>query len=371
MSRTPILLVPSALLLCVFGPVSAAQTCGPGQTLLKNDNLPAVPSGPTQVAVVGGLCEGEAAAAVFDVGGMGAQVKVHSAAIGYINNGGANGIQASVDLEIFDGVTFSGGIPTLGPSLFKWSTATGSSIGVTSSGINLSPSLSSFNVVASSGKIVVAWWMEVNALAGSCPASYTTNFATDATCSGLFCACTAGSQKNLIFIQGQGWRDAATATVLGFPLCPGFYNGNWLIRTCVEPVGCPSPLALGTGTPGTGGITPVLVASGGSAQVGNASFGLTVAAARGGAPALLILNAVETAIPFAGGTIFVLPGAVIPLTLGGPVGVPGAGFATVPLAIPNDPSLVGATVSSQSGILDPAANSSVALTAGLRVTVCP
>ncbi|HKB15618.1 MAG TPA: hypothetical protein VKF62_06100, partial [Planctomycetota bacterium] len=254
---------------------------------------------------------------------------------------------------------------------FKWSTATGSSIGLTSSGINLSPSLSSFNVVASSGKIVVAWWMEVNALAGSCPTGYTTNFATDGTCAGLFCPCTAGSQKNLIFIQGQGWRDAATATVLGFPLCPGFYNGNWLIRACVEPVGCPTPLVLGTGTPGTGGITPVLAASGGSAQVGNASFGLTIAAARGGAPALLVLNALETAIPFAGGTIFVLPGVVIPLALGGPAGVPGAGFATVPLAVPNDPSLVGATVSGQAGILDPAANSTVALTAGLRVTVCP
>ncbi|HKB16903.1 MAG TPA: hypothetical protein VKF62_12620, partial [Planctomycetota bacterium] len=237
MSRTPLLLVSSALLLAAVGPGSAAQTCSPGQFFLKNDNLPAVPTGPTAVTVIQGICEGEAAAAVFDVGAIGAQVKVHSAAVGYVNAGGANGIQASADLEIFDGVTFPGGIPTLGPSLFKWSTATGSSIGVTSSGINLSPSLSSFNIVASSGKIVVAWWMEVNALAGSCPAGYTTNFATDATCSGLFCSCTAGSQKNLIFIQGQGWRDAATATVLGFPLCPGFYNGNWLIRACVEPVG--------------------------------------------------------------------------------------------------------------------------------------
>ncbi|HET6203503.1 MAG TPA: hypothetical protein VFI25_11955 [Planctomycetota bacterium] len=350
---------------------SFGQVCAPGQVLLKNDILPAFPSGPMAVSVIQGLCEGEACAAVFDVSGLGVQVKVHSAAVGYLNVASANGIQAATDLEIFDGVTWSGGIPTLGPSLFRWSTATGSSIGVASSGINLSPALSSFNVVATSGKIVVAWWMEVNALAGTCPSGYSTNFATDNTCTGFFCSCGAGTQKNLIFIQGQGWRDAATATVSGAPLCPLYYNGNWLIRACVEPVACPAPLVLGAGTPGTGGVVPVLVASGGSPQIGNAGFGLTIAAARGGAPALLVLNAVETSVPFAGGTIFVLPGAAVPLPLGGPAGVAGAGFATVSLPIPNDLSLVSATVSAQAGILDPAANSSVALTAGLRVTVCP
>jgi hypothetical protein len=212
-----------------------AQTCNTGQILLKNDNLPAVPSGPTPVSIIQGLCEGEACAAVFNTTGLGA-VKVDAASVAYINAGNASGIQAAADLEFFDGVTFSGATANLGPSLFRWSTVTGSSIGLLSSGINIGPDLTSYNIIATSGKLVVAWWMDFNPQGGTCAAGYTTNFATDYGGGGGFsCNPTITPQhKNLLYIAGQGWSDASLATVQGFPLCPIYYAGNWIIRVCVE-----------------------------------------------------------------------------------------------------------------------------------------
>jgi hypothetical protein len=345
--------------------------CGPGQTLLVNDNLPPVPVSLSAVSVIQGLCEDEACGAVFDVSGIGPQVRVRGAAVGFVNGIGLPGLTAAVDLEYFDGITWSGGIPTLGPSVFRWSTATGTNLQVTSSGINTVTLPSTVNVTVTSGKLVCAWWMILNPN-GTCAGGYPTNFATDnAALPGFFCDPTVTPpQKNLIYILGQGWRDAATATVSGIPLCPLFYSGNWLMRACVEPATCPAPLTLGAGTAGTGGIVPTLSTSGGTAQIGNAGFGFAIASGRGGAPALLVLNAVETSLPFAGGTIFVLPGVALATVLGGAPGAPGAGSATIGISIPANPALVGATVTGQAGIFDPAANSSFALTAGLRVTIC-
>jgi hypothetical protein len=155
----------------------------------------------------------------------------------------------------------------------------------------------------------------------------------------------------------------------------GSVHGGWnlddfvLYRLESNPP-CASPLVLGAGTPGTGGFVPTLSTSGGVSQIGNSAFGLAIGNARGGAFAVLSLNPVETAIPFAGGTIFVVPGAAVNLVLGGAAGVGGAGSATIPIPIPYVPVFVGATVSAQSGILDPAGNSGVTLTPGLRVTIC-
>src|SRR5687767_4882026 len=95
------------VLFCCVGH-AAAQTCNAGQTLLKNDNLPAVPGGPTAISVIQGLCEGEACGAVFNFAGIAPSVKVNMASVAFMNVGNAAGIQAAVDLEFFDGVTFSG-----------------------------------------------------------------------------------------------------------------------------------------------------------------------------------------------------------------------------------------------------------------------
>ncbi len=250
-----------------------AQSCGAGVTLLKNDSLPAVPGGSFPVSVIQGLCEGEACGAVFNFTSVGAAVRVKAAAVGYVNVASANGIQASADLEIFDGVTFSGAVANLGPRIFSWSTVTNTSIGLVSSGINTSPDLTSYNIVATSGKLVCVWWMSLNPLGGTCPTGYQTNFATDNS-SGLSFTCDpliTPPHRNLIFIQGQGWRDASLANVGGIPLCPFYYAGNWLMRACVEPVVTTPPFTLqvfGPPNPPPGAFLSVQFSSPSDANVG-------------------------------------------------------------------------------------------------------
>jgi hypothetical protein len=231
-----------------------AQICGPGQTFLKNDILPQVPT-VSPVYVIQGLCEGEACGAVFDVTSVGSAVRINQASVGFFNLFNGNGVTAAVDLEFFDGVTFAGSVATLGPSLFRWSTATGLSLQVASSAVNTSPDLSQFNIIATSGKIVCAWWMDFTTSAGSCAFGYSTNFSADT-------AGTCTPQKNLLYIQNVGWRDPATLIVplppFGFPgpMCPQYFQGNWIMRMCVEPAMPMAPPAvlsiLGPTTPPPG-----------------------------------------------------------------------------------------------------------------------
>ncbi len=240
----------SVLLVLALAALSApGQVCiNPADVLLSNDSLPPVPSGATPVSVIQGLGNGEAAAAVFDTTPLSPQgVKVNLAAVGYMNVVGTNGIQAAVNLQIYDGVTFdAAGVPTLGPLAFDYASATGSNLQLTSHAINTTD-LSAFNVTVTSGKLVVAWSMVFNAGAPQ------TNFATDNGSIQFTCnPSVTPLQKNLIFIQGQGWRDAALATVQGIPLCPVFYSGNWIIRACVEPMVNPTNLLV-SGSPTTAG----------------------------------------------------------------------------------------------------------------------
>ena len=57
------------------------------------------------------------------------------------------------------------------------------------------------------------------------------------------------------------------------------------------------------------------------------------------------------------------------VTLGGAVGVPGAGSSSFGGVIPNDPSLRGVTFYAQGLIFDSAAPSNAALTAGLETHI--
>ena len=117
---------------------------------------------------------------------------------------------AAVNLTIYDGISWAGGIPTLGPEVFDYAAATTNLIGVTSSAIN-TIDVSAFDIQITSGKLVVAWWMDTNPN-GSCAQGHPANFATDYPTGNANCNVT---QKNLLYILGQGWRDAATATVQG------------------------------------------------------------------------------------------------------------------------------------------------------------
>ena len=232
----------ASILVLALVPSLQAQTCGGGQTLMKNDVLPANP-GQQTVSVIPGLCEGEAAGCVFDVSGLGSAVKVNLAAIGFIDANGAGGQQAIVNLKIYDGISWAGGIPTLGTEVLDYAQLTGNLIGVQASAINTFD-ISQLNITISSGKLVVTWWMDTNPN-GSCAGGYPVNFATDYNTGPANCNV---HQKNLLYILGQGWRDASTATVQGFQLCPLYYAGNWLIRSCVQPAGNTQAFCFGDGT---------------------------------------------------------------------------------------------------------------------------
>ena len=73
-----------------------------------------------------------------------------------------------------------------------------------------------------------AWWMDFNPAGGTCATGYTTNFATDyGGGSGFTCNPTSRPpQKNLIYIPGQGWRDASKATRERDPALPVLLRGQ-------------------------------------------------------------------------------------------------------------------------------------------------
>ena len=96
--------------------VAAAQGCAtPGGTFWQRDSLPANPSGLTSVGVVRGMCEGESAGVVFEMpAGMSPQRLTRVVAPwGHAPNG-TPGFQAALDVEIHDGVSFSGANVSMG-----------------------------------------------------------------------------------------------------------------------------------------------------------------------------------------------------------------------------------------------------------------
>ena len=262
----PATLVPLALL--SLATAAPAQLCGPGESFFKNDDLPQVPSTSATVSVIPGLCEGEAIGAVIDVSSLGSTALIESASVAYVNAAGAGGIQAEANLQIYDGISWSGGLPTFGPKVFDFNVDTGASVGLTSSGIN-QVSLASFQPAVTSGTAVVVWEMLSNPLGGNCTTGYQTNFATDYAGGGGGCS---PGQKNLIRISGQGWRDVTTATVSGFPLCPLFVAGDWIVRICAQG-GAPSgPVSYCTAGTSAAGCVATLSSSGSASASSGAGF---------------------------------------------------------------------------------------------------
>jgi len=128
----------------------------------------------------------------------------------------------------------------------------------------------------------------------------------------------------------------------------------------------------GTGTAGAGGYTPTLTCT--QPYMGNGGFSLNVNSALGGAPAWLAVSLAPAAGMFAGANLLVdLTPAQLFLVqaqlLGGPVGVPGAGYWSLPypLSMPANPALAGLTLYAQVGIDE--GNGSWAATSGLAITL--
>ncbi|MEQ1631675.1 MAG: hypothetical protein ABL997_04845 [Planctomycetota bacterium] len=259
-----------AAALCSAAQLSA-QACSAGDILLKNDQIPALPGAATAVAIVPGLCDGEAAMSVLTTSGP---VFVNKVSAMFGAQFGTNGVVAAVDLEIYDGATVNAqGRWTLGPRVFQLS-AGGSNLQIQSHAINeyTLPS----PVRCTSGKVVIGWRMVLNGATGSCATGYTANFCTDFASN-----CTSG--RNVLDAIGHGPIDPATYAGFGLPLCPIYFRGDWIIRACVTPdvsvtwTGNPTPggaVLLNLMAPGHAGDTYLVMLSLGTQPGWNTPYGL-------------------------------------------------------------------------------------------------
>src|SRR5688572_11964320 len=100
-----------AIVLSVLGAAAQAlaQGCATaGGTFWKRDSLPDVPAGLTSVGIVAGMCEGESAGVVFEMpASMSVQRLTRVVAPWGHYPAGTPGFQAALDIEIYDGVSFS------------------------------------------------------------------------------------------------------------------------------------------------------------------------------------------------------------------------------------------------------------------------
>ncbi|MEX1025302.1 MAG: hypothetical protein WD226_09515 [Planctomycetota bacterium] len=116
---------------------------------------------------------------------------------------------------------------------------------------------------------------------------------------------------------------------------------------------------LGTGTAGSGGLTPALgtgdcfaLAIPGTLRIENAL---------GGTIGAIVIGNTLTFLPVFGGVLYTQPINTIPITFSGPAGLPGAGvFELAITLVPTPPA--GVTFVMQAGVFDASAVSSIALT---------
>ncbi len=144
-------------------------------------------------------------------------------------------------------------------------------------------------------------------------------------------------------------------------------------RPTLKSEGPADPLPYGTGSIGTGGFVPQMVAPA-PAMIGSDHFGFGVSGGIGSMPAYLMIS--DGALPpgnfYAGLPLWIVPNAslnILPMTLdGGPVGVPGRGYTSLFVTIPEMPALNGVSVYAQWVLGDPNVVGGMAVSNGLAIT---
>ena len=242
--------LPTIMSFVLLGALVAAQPCpNSGDIFWQRDTLPQNPGAtPLTFSVIPGLCEGEAAAVVFEIPAGLPPQQITQVVCPFGSAGGGQGAVALVNLEVYDGVSFNGSVANMGTQVFDLNAATMNDMQVTSTAFN-TLDVSQYNIVVGNDpanlRFAIAFRMSLN-LNGNCTSGYFSNFFTDNTVGGgLFCnPLITPVQTSLIDIAGQGWRDAALASVGGFPLCPLFYAGVWGIRCCSTNAAPPNPFQV-------------------------------------------------------------------------------------------------------------------------------
>jgi hypothetical protein len=222
-----------------------AQGCTNG-TFWQRDSLPAIPSSlPTSVSIIQGMCEGESAGIVFEMPANMPVQKITKVVAPWGAAFGANGFLAALDLEVYDGVSFSGQNVNMGQLVFSLTQNANQSMQVSSHALN-ELDTSVYNIIVGAQppvggvrRFAICFRMDLNFHpSGSCATGWPANFFTDNSQAPSFpFSCNPNitpTQTSIIQIIGQGWRDAALASVSGIQLCPIYYSGVWAIRCCSE-----------------------------------------------------------------------------------------------------------------------------------------
>ncbi len=243
----------------------AAQGCATAGTFWKRDTLPITPSGLTGVSIIQGMCEGESAGVVFEMPANMPVQRITQVVAPWGAALGVGGFAAALDVEVYDGVSFSGATANMGTLVFSLTQAATANMQVQSHGLNTLDT-STYNIIVGAApptgnppvrRFAICFRCDVNFHpTATCATGYPANFFTDNSQTPSFpfqCNNVITPQRtSLIEIQGQGWRDAALASVTGIGLCPIYYSGIWCIRCCSQDAfpatytnigpGCPNPL---------------------------------------------------------------------------------------------------------------------------------
>ena len=124
----------------------------------------------------------------------------------------------------------------------------------------------------------------------------------------------------------------------------------------------------GPGTAGSGGLVPQMRA-GVPANVGNIDFKVGIDGALGGAPAVFLIALQPAFAQFQGVNVNVALGAElhVPGVLGGAAGVPGAGYGTLRVPLPDEPGLAGVSLFTQWWVWDGGAPNGAASSRGAEL----
>lgn len=363
----------SALLTLSAAP---AQGCT-GSTFWKRDTLPDVPTGLTGVSVIAGMCEGESAGVVFEVpAGMSVQ-RLTQVVAPWGAAGGIPGHQAVLDVEVYDGVSFSGAAANMGTRVFSLSNDLQGNMQVQSHGLN-TLDVSTYGIIvgaipAADGqrRFAVCFRCDINLYpGGACATGWGANFFTDNSQQISFpftCNATITPQRtSVIEIAGQGWRDPALATVQGIGLCPIYYSGIFCVRCCTEDAFPASYSTFGTGCASSGGavshLLPAALPRVGQTMLVNVTNMPTYPGSPGLAIGLMLTGTSNTTSVF----------GPLPIDMA-PAGMPGCmlrvGYDVMDnivtfgstgswsLQIPNQAALLGLQFYQQTALLDPPLNS--------------
>lgn len=365
----PLATFATGLCLLLAAPHLTAQGCAAGSdTFWKRDTLPITPSGLTGVSVIQGMCEGESCGVVFEMpANMGVQ-NITQVVAPWGAAGGVPGFSALLDVEVYDGVSFTGATANMGTLVWSLSGSLSSNMQVQSHGLNvldtstydIKVGIAPPNGSPAVRRFAICFRCDLNNHpSGTCATGYPANFFTDnAQAGGFTCNNVITPQRtSLIEIQGQGWRDAALATVSGFQLCPLYYKGIWAIRCCTRDAYPASYTTLG---PGCAGTLPVSTLQ-------------AVSMPRIGQSFLVILNNLPANVAFlmTGWSDTMSSLGSLPVDLL-PLGAPGCfgrvsldsttllfgsgGNALSTMTLPNFPSLLGARFYQQALVVDPGIN---------------